>query len=163
MNPPASDVPPGGPIARFGNSLELEGFQISRTEIVNLRNPDVLVTTWWRVLAPLTSRARLMHYLSDNTGALQVFWDDQQATDWATLGQWQVGRLYKVVSHQLSVTTNHSGNIDVDIGVTENDEKYQIVDYNEPITIAHARAGIVAVGGKGGNRVLKLAEIRATL
>jgi uncharacterized membrane protein len=163
MNPPTSDVPPGKPVARMGDYLELEGFQISRAEMVNLRTPDVLITTWWKVLKPLPPRARLMHYLSDYQGALQVFSDDQQGTDWSTLSQWQPGSLHKVLSYQLSVTTNKSGFIDIDIGLSNNDRQYQVISNNELVTILNSRPGVVVVGGTAGPRVLKIAAIAATL
>ncbi len=160
MEPPATSVPSGPPIAQLGDYLQLQAFRLSRTEIVNLRNPDVLVTTWWKVLKPLPQRSRLIHYLTDYRGALQVFSDDQQATDWQVLSQWQVGRVYKVLSYQLSVYTAKSGKIDVDVGLTDNDHRYQVVGFNEPVTVLNAETGVLAVGG---GRVLKLASIQATL
>src|SRR6185312_5243676 len=119
--PPPADVPAGKPIARFGDYLELEGYQVSRAERTNLRNPDVVLTTWWKVLKPMPKRTRLMHYLTDNTGALQIKQDDQQATDWRTMDQWKPGKIYKVISYQLTVTSAHSGNVGVDIGLTTDD------------------------------------------
>jgi uncharacterized membrane protein len=160
MNPPATDIPPGAPLARFGDYLELEGFKISRTEFANLRNPDVLVTTWWRVLRPMPAHARLVHYLTDSTGALQVFWDDQQATDWSVLNEWQPGKVYKVKSYQLSITTQHSGYIGVDIGVSFSNN-YADIDNNAAITILNPLRGIIAVGNK--HTVLKLTSIHASL
>ena len=41
------------PLARMGSYLELENVQVERREQVNLRVPDVIVTTTWRVLRPL--------------------------------------------------------------------------------------------------------------
>ena len=160
MEPPASTVPTGGPIARLGDYLELEGFSLSRMELVNLRNPDVLVTSWWKVLKPLPERSRLIHYLTDYRGALQTFSDDQQATDWEVLSQWQVGKVYKVLSYQLSIYTASSGKIDVDVGLTNNDHQYQNVGFNDPVTVLNPKTGVLAVGG---GRVLKLASIHATL
>ncbi|MDB5058883.1 MAG: hypothetical protein JWO59_2355 [Chloroflexi bacterium] len=160
MNPPNSGVPTTGPIARFGDYLELEGYQIDRTELVNLRNPDIVVTTWWRLLKPLPSRARLVHYLTGSSGALRVFSDDQQATDWSVLSRWQPGKVYKVTSYQLTVTTDHSGSIDADIGLSFNDQQYLDLNFNQNVTVLKPQTGILAVGG---GKVLKLASIHASL
>jgi uncharacterized membrane protein len=164
MEPPASDVPPGGPIARFGNYLELEGYRVDRAERSNLRNPDVVLTTWWRVLKPMPLPTRLVHYLTDNTGALQVFWDDDQATDWRMLDQWKPGRIYKVQSFQLTVTTNHSGSLGVDLGLTTTnqgfDKNHPDVSHNQPVTLLRG-GGQSQVVGNG--KVLQATWIQARL
>ena len=135
MDPVPATVPSGGPLARLGDYLELEGFSIDRAELSNLRNPDVILNTWWKVLKPLPYRTRLVHYLTDSRGALQVFSDDQQATDWQVLSQWQVGKIYEVKSYQLSIYTAKSGRIDVDVGLTVDDQQYQNVSDNLPVTV----------------------------
>jgi hypothetical protein len=160
MSPPASSIPSGAPIARFGGYLELESYSISRSELVNLRNPDVVVTTRWRVLKALPARSRLLHYLSDSTGALQVFSDDQQATDWSVLGRWQVGNVYRVDSYQLTVTTNTSGPIDIDLGLTVADSSDLNVSFNENVSVLNPHDGVRAVGG---GKVLMLQTIHASM
>jgi hypothetical protein len=152
MEPPAASVPTSGPIARFGDYLELDGYQVSREETTNLRNPDVVLTTWWKVLKPMPKRTRLVHYLTDNTGALQIYKDDQQATDWQTLDQWQSGKIYKVVSYQLTVTSAHSGNIGVDVGLTTDDTHFLDAAYGEPDQSYNQT--ITALPGLGGSKVV---------
>ncbi|MGH2346120.1 MAG: DUF2079 domain-containing protein, partial [Chloroflexota bacterium] len=160
MEPPASEVPAGKPIARFGDYLELEGYQVSRAERTNLRNPDVVLTTWWKVLKPMPKRTRLMHYLTDNTGALQIKQDDQQATDWRTMDQWQPGKIYKVISYQLTVTSAHSGNIGVDVGLTTDDSNFLNEADNQPVTALRGiGASVVVANGK----ILQVTQIHAQL
>ncbi len=160
MDPAASSVPTGGPLARLGDYLELESFSLGRAELTNLRNPDILVTTWWKVLKPLPQRTRLVNYLTDYRGALQVFSDVQQATSWQVMSQWQVGKFYKVLSYQLSVYTAKSGRIDIDVGLTLDDQQYQVVSNNQPVTVLKPSSGLLPVGG---GKVLKLTSIHATL
>ncbi|HXT34878.1 MAG TPA: DUF2079 domain-containing protein [Chloroflexota bacterium] len=164
MEPPTSDVPSGGPIARFGNYLELEGYKVDRAERSNLRNPDVVLTTWWRVLKPMPLPTRLVHYLTDPTGALRVFWDDDQATDWQTLDQWVPGRIYKMQSFQLTVTTNTSGKIGVDLGLTTGDQGYDVhhtdVTQDQPVTLLPGHGDSMVVGN---GKILQVAGIQARL
>ncbi len=167
MEPARSTVPPGGPIARFGDYLELEGYQVSREETTNLRNPDVVLTTWWKVLKPMPKRTRMVYYLTDNTGALQIYKDDQQATDWRTVDQWQPGKIYKVISYQLTITSAHSGDIGVDVGLTTDDthfldSAYTEPDqsYNQPITDLHSVGGSHVVAG---GKILQATQIHAQL
>jgi hypothetical protein len=137
---------------------------VDRAERSNLRNPDVVLTTWWRVLKPMPLPTRLVHYLTDNTGALQVFWDDDQATDWRMLDQWKPGRIYKVQSFQLTVTTNHSGSLGVDLGLTTTnqgfDKNHPDVSHNQPVTLLRG-GGQSQVVGNG--KVLQATWIQARL
>jgi len=163
MNPPASDLPPGKPIARFGNYLELEGLQISRAEVASLRNPDVVVTSWWRVLQPLPSQARLLHCVTNTAGALFVVAHDQAATDWSLLSQWQPGKLYKVVSPNLPISTGLSGNVGVYLGLADSIGSYGNTANDEPVTMLNPRPGVRTVGHGVAARFLRVATIRVTM
>ena len=104
-----------------------------------------------------------MHYLTDACGALQVFADDQQATDWATLQQWRIGAVYRVQSAPLTVTTHSSGSIDLDVALTDNAANRRDLSHNEPVTVLRPATSLGAVGGAAEPRVLKLASLDATL
>lgn len=158
--PLASDTPPNRLVARFGSYLELEGYRLDRQEYANLRNADVVLTTWWKVLRTPPASSKLIHYLSDQRGALQIFNDDQQTTDWFQPGSWEPGEAFKVQSSQLTVTTNHSGTVDVDIGITTNDVQYQDIDYNEPVTLLSGHPPTAVVGN---HRILRVTHIDAHL
>jgi uncharacterized membrane protein len=161
---PEHTVPPHRLVARLGPYLELEGYSVERREVTNLRNPDVVLLTWWHVLKTPPANARLMHYLSDPTGALQVFSDDQQATDWLPLSTWKPGHTYEVRSAQLTVTTNQSGPIDIDIGLSTNPMQYQIISNNVPVHVIVGAPGAAAVGrANGQNRILRVASVHAQL
>ena len=165
-HPQPGDVPPNRLVVRFGNYLQLEGYQITRRELTNLRTPDVVLTTWWRVLATPPRGTKLIHYLSDPHGYLEIFNDDQQTTDWFPLDQWRPGQTYKVQSSPLSVSTSSSGKIDVDIGITTNDHLYQITSNNLPVTMLSGPSSAAAVGrDKGGTtlRVLRVGSVWAQL
>jgi hypothetical protein len=156
VNSSPGQVPAGGPLAQVGPYLQLEGFAIDRRERANLRNPDVLVTTWWKVLKPLPATARLMHYLTDSTGALQVFSDDQPATSWLPMSRWQPGAIYKVTSDQLTIANQTSGHADVDIGFTINHGDYLEIGDNEPVQVLGQHGSVLAVAN---GRLLKLTSL----
>jgi len=154
-------VPSGGPIARFGNYLELDGFTISRAEVTTLRNPDIVVTSWWRVLRPLPAQARLVHYVTNTRGALFVYAHDQPATDWLPLSQWQPGKVYEVVSTQMPITTGLSGTVAVYLGLRDIPGQYQNIAQNEHVTVQTKRAGIVPRGP--GQTLLRITGIKVTM
>lgn len=165
--PPANVTPPHRLVARLGSYLELEGYSVERREVANLRNPDVILLTWWHVLQTPPANTRLMHYLTDSTGALRVFSDDQQATDWLPLSTWKPGQTYKVRSAPLTVTTNQSGMIDLDLGLSTNPTQYQVIANNVPVRILAGAPGAAAVGCDSGPhglcRVLMVTAIHAQL
>jgi uncharacterized membrane protein len=165
-HPRPGDVAPHKLIARFGNYLELEGYDIQRREIPNERTPDVVLTTWWKVLKTPPKNTKIIHYLSDPHGYLRIFSDDQQTTDWFPLDTWKPGQTYKVQSYPLTVTTETSGLIGVNVGVTSDDIHYQVTSNNLPVTVISGPPNALAVGkDKGGtiNRVLRVGFIWAQL
>ena len=75
-----------------------------------------------------------------------------------------MGKLYKVVSFQLTVTTNNSGNIGVDLGLTTANQGYNplLPDSSQdlPVTLLRANGPSRVVGN--GN-VLMATTIHAQL
>jgi hypothetical protein len=159
---PWADAPDHHIVARFGDTLELDGYSIARREATNLRNADVVVTTWWRALKTPTVGISIMHYLTDSTGALQIFSSDQQATDWLPVSTWRAGSTYIVQSSQLTVKTNYSGKIDVDIGITPAPEAYRDISRDQRIRLLSGGGTSTLVGPCACN-VLRLNQIEASL
>jgi hypothetical protein len=58
------------------------------------------------------------------------------------------------------VTTDHSGTIDADIGLSFNDQQYLDLNNNQDVTVLKPQSGLITVGG---GKVLKLASIRVSL
>lgn len=165
-HPQPGQAPPHRLVARFGNYLELEGYGIQRREIPNERTPDVVLTTWWKVLKTPPKNTKIIHYLSDPHGYLRFFSDDQETTDWFPLDTWKPGQTYKVQSYPLTVTTESSGPIGIDIGVTTNDAQYQIISNNLPVRVISGPPTALAVGKDKTDaieRVLKVGSVWAQL
>ena len=158
--PSTTDQPQYRVTAQFGQYFALEGYAIDRRETTNLRNPDIVVTSWWKVLAPPPSDVELTHYVSDPSGALQTFSRDQQVTDWIPPYQWQTGHVYKVQSSQLSVTTQRSGLIDVDLGWSMREYSSQDISHNLTVRVNSSNP---TVSTHGGGKLLRIARIHAVL
>jgi len=101
----------------FGPSLQLLGYEVERREQVNLRQPDVLLTTYWRLSAPLTSPISPAVYMTNSGGAIDVTSIDLPATDWLPITQWPIGRVIKVQMTSMTVFTNENGKVDIDLAV----------------------------------------------
>lgn len=101
----------GRPIARIGNALELVGVAVARREQVNLRVPDAVVTTSWRVLRPLSARLRFHVQVIDTRGDLKNDFADTGALDWLPANAWPVGSIVRLQSPQISFVTVDPGSM----------------------------------------------------
>jgi hypothetical protein len=160
LHPLPGQLPPHPLVARFGPYLELEGYALERREITNLRNPDLVLTTWWRVLKPMPKDTRLIHYLTDTTGALQVFSADQQASDWLPLATWRPGQVYRVRSSQPTVVTRHSDIFDVDLGLALTGANMVDPGYNAPVQVVRGDGMALPVAGA---KILRVTRLHAQL
>jgi len=101
----------------FGPSLQLLGYRVERSEEVNLRLPNVLLTTYWRVSAPMTSPVTPTMYLTNSGGAIDANYFDSATTDWLPMTRWPVGRVVAIQSRPATIATNENGPIDIDLAV----------------------------------------------
>jgi len=101
----------------FGPSLQLLGYKVERREQVNLRQPDVLLTTYWRLTAPVTSPITPVVYLTNSGGAIDVQNHDYPATAVLPITTWPVDKVMTVQTPLLTVFTNENGPVDIDLAV----------------------------------------------
>jgi len=101
----------------FGPSLQLLGYDVQRRDEVNLRLPDVVATTYWRLTAPVTEPISPVLYLTNGAGAIDVPAPDFPATDWLPMTRWPVGKIIVMQSVPLTVFTNDNGKVDIDLAV----------------------------------------------
>lgn len=113
-------------VVDYGPSLRMLGYDVERAENVNLRAPDVIVTTYWRVTRPLGEKLSIGVILSNADGAIsfaspnpisQANPIDQMALDWLPTSDWQPGQIVRVRSLPLTVYTLTPGAIDLDLVV----------------------------------------------
>jgi hypothetical protein len=101
----------------FGPSLRLLGYDIARSEQVNVRQPDVIVTTYWSVLAPITSPITPVIYLTNGTGAIDVADADHPGTDWWPATQWSPGHVVTLRTVSIPIYAAINGHVDIDLAV----------------------------------------------
>jgi len=104
-------------VVNFGPSLQLVGYRVERRDEVNLRLPNVLLTTYWRLRAPVTSPVTPVVYLTNSGGAIDANYTDSAATDWLPMTRWPIGRIVAVQGVPMTIATNENGAIDVDLAV----------------------------------------------
>ncbi len=104
-------------VVNFGPSLQLLGYDVQRREQVNLRQPDVLVTTYWRVTAPITSPITPTLYMTNSGGAIDVWNSDFAGLAALPIMQWPVNKVMTLQSPPLTVFTNENGPVDIDLAV----------------------------------------------
>ena len=109
-----------GAIASFGPDLQLVGVEVERREQVNLRVPDTIVITSWRVLRPLPATTRLRELTFFADGRLQGNFTDRLTTDWLPMSTWRPGQIVRVRSVQISLIDTSRGSdairLEVDYG-----------------------------------------------
>ncbi len=101
----------------FGPALQLVGYDVQRREQVNLRQPDVVLTTYWRLTQPITAPITPVAYLTNGAGALDVRANDHPGTDWLPMTQWPLNKTIVLTTIQMPIYTNENGNIDIDLAV----------------------------------------------
>jgi len=101
----------------FGPSLQLVGYRVERRDEVNLRLPNILLPTAWRLRASVTSPMTPVVYLTNSGGAIDANYADNAATDWLPVTRWPIGRIVVVQGVPMTIATNENGAIDVDLAV----------------------------------------------
>ncbi len=97
--------------------LQMLGYDIERREQVNLRAPDVVVTSYWRVTRrlPKNENLQLGFLLTNADGAINTLPGDQMAIDLRPTSTWAPGDIVRVTSQQIPISTWTPGTIDVDM------------------------------------------------
>lgn len=113
--PPVSTLPNAMHV-NFGPSLQLLGYSLERREDVNLRLPDILMTTYWRLSSPVTEPITPVLYLTNGLGAIDIVGKDNPSIDWMPVTQWPVGKIITTQS-SLTIFSNDNGKVDVDLAV----------------------------------------------
>jgi uncharacterized membrane protein len=94
-----------------GPGLRMLGYTISRREVVNLRSPDVVLTTYWTATRPVTQPFTMTTYLTDVHGRLVDRFDQQSALAWLPSTAWPPGRVVAVSSTQMGIGSTSPGHL----------------------------------------------------
>jgi hypothetical protein len=108
----------GHPVrVRFGDVLELVGYDYSLLTTVHVRDKPAQIVTYWRLLRPLDGPYFPVLFFARDDGAIVGQFHEATATSqWYGLGRWQVGEVMRIETPALPV-----GRLkDVLLGVTTN-------------------------------------------
>lgn len=109
----ATHVPTTGvsPLLVTVGDLQLLGYSISRTEVVNLRSPDVVLTMYWRTLRPITQPLVMTTYLTDVHDRPTNTFLQQPTTSWLPIPTWKPGQIMAVSSRDMGIGSTVGGTI----------------------------------------------------
>jgi uncharacterized membrane protein len=104
--------------ATVDGDLELVGYSIARRETVNLRTPDVILTTFWTVDHPISSPFTIVASLTNQNGSVAVLnGNNDTALDWVPSKLWKPGQVIAVTTSNLDVIQSVPGTARVCFGV----------------------------------------------
>jgi uncharacterized membrane protein len=90
--------------ARFGEVLELVGYDYAILNVVNQHQLPATVTTYWRALEPLKLDYEFALFFTRSDGAIVFHYDDPTSSDvWYPPHQWAVGEVVRVQTPVLDI------------------------------------------------------------
>jgi hypothetical protein len=90
--------------ARFGDALELVGYDYTIGNTVHAQELPATVTTYWRVLRPLPRDQTIALYFSRQDGAIVYLYDEATpTTTWYPMDRWQVGEIARLETPFLGI------------------------------------------------------------
>jgi hypothetical protein len=107
MGPPPGTSPAA---VLYANSLDLVGYSISPPRVSLQGGGVTKVTTYWRVLAPITQPLTVVTTFTRPDGTRIVI-EDAWTQSWLPPSQWQPGQTVAVVSWPYYFTTRDKGNL----------------------------------------------------
>jgi len=94
--------------ARFGDALELIGYDYTIGNVVHAQELPATVTTYWRVLRPLPADHTVALFFSRQDGAIVYLYDGTTpAATWYPVDRWQVGEVIRLETPVLGVGRLH--------------------------------------------------------
>jgi uncharacterized membrane protein len=92
------------------DGLEMLGYTITRRETVNLRMPDVVLTTFWRADRPVLTETSLPSTVTNEQGDFHTLYGENTAAlDWLPTAQWKPGRVISVTTVNMGIAATLPG------------------------------------------------------
>jgi uncharacterized membrane protein len=145
-----------------GNGLVLLGYGISRRETVNLRVPDVVLTTYWQAQRTVVRPLVMTDYLTGVQGGLKDVFADQAALAWLPITSWSPGRIVAVESMDMGVGATQPGAVQACLSVHPPGAGYFSPRAWLPLRVLHASARSGPVRLLDSGRALCVGEIPVT-
>ena len=103
--------------AAFGPGLELLGYTLTKKEVVNLRVPNVEITTYWRATKRQSRPLSILTSVTDADGQVTRMNGEQMTSPWLPVTSWPVGKIVAVSSTDNGIEQWRDGTRSACIGV----------------------------------------------
>lgn len=104
--------------ARFAGGLDLVGYQVN-PPAVSVTEPELTITTYWRVSAPLTAPQTVVMTLTPPHGRGRIVMDDSLTQEWLPPSQWLPGQTIMIQTWPINLDPSVAG--DYTLGVEVRD------------------------------------------
>ncbi len=92
------------------NGLELLGYTITRRETVNLRMPDVVLTTYWQADRPVSEEISIPSTVTNEQGDFHTLYGENTAAlDWLPAARWKPGQVVAVTTVNMGIAATLPG------------------------------------------------------
>lgn len=102
---------------RAGGNVLMLGYSIRRRETVNLRVPDMVLTTYWMATAPVRRPLSMTTYLTNIHGKPVNYFAAQAALSWLPITTWRPGRVVAVSSTSMGIAATDPGSVQACLSV----------------------------------------------
>jgi hypothetical protein len=103
---------------RATDGLEMLGYTITRRETVNLRMPDVVLTTYWRADRPVPAETSLPSAVTNEQGDFHTLYGENAAAlDWYPTALWKPGQVVAVTTVNMGIAATLPGTARACLGV----------------------------------------------
>jgi hypothetical protein len=148
-----------GPLAHFGQVLDLLDYRVVYRPLRYLGYPALDVATRWRVRATPPADLHLANSISAG-GTVLGTWTDVAATGWYPPSRWRPGQTFWVQMHEAVVPLSFAGVVAVKLTVfTGNPRQAEALHLRLKVTLARPTRG--GLGLAEGGTILHLASIEA--
>jgi uncharacterized membrane protein len=89
--------------ARFGEALELVGYDYSTFNVIHTHQRPATVTTYWQVLRPLNLDYDFVFFFTRQDGAIVGCYDEGTSSLWYPTSVWQKGEVVRVETPTLPI------------------------------------------------------------
>jgi hypothetical protein len=129
--------------ARFAGGLELVGYQVDPPR-VSVTEPELTITTYWRIAAPLTTPQTVVVTLTPPGQHGRIIFDDSLTQEWLPPDEWQPGQTIMVQTWPINLNPSRTGTYTLGVEVRDG-----APDQHPPVTQAVA-ATMLTPPGAGG-------------
>ncbi len=147
---------------RFAGGLNLIGYQIN-PPTVSVTEPELTITTYWRVSAPLTASQTVVMTLAPPNGHGRIVIDDSLTQEWLPPSQWQPGQTIMTETWPINLDPSVVGKYALGVEVRDGAPvQHPSVTQAEAVTVVTPPGadGLPAVSSSGTSALLAFVPLQ---